>query len=168
MLESFIQKFGAIGTIQTFIHEFEKLSHNNFHKRNYPKTSHNLIMNEKWTMMVSSSIFNSLHNEEKRCFAIGLATQLLSCNDHLQLIVFLHCECYRTSCMNYRVATHYTYGATHCNSIATMLKPLIFNYYTIPLQFSHNSMLMLVIFIHRLKLDMWHYEIIWILFFLKY
>jgi hypothetical protein len=76
MLESFIQKFGTIGTyfsklwvipknnnwclinlsitIQTFVHEFEKLGHNNFHKRNYLKTCHILIMNEKWTMMVSS------------------------------------------------------------------------------------------------------------------
>ncbi len=80
------------------------------------------------------SIFHSLHDEKKWCFAIGLATQFLSCNDHLQLIVFLHYECYQISCMSCKVATHRTYSATHCNSIATMLKPLIFNYYASPLQ----------------------------------
>jgi hypothetical protein len=36
----------------------------------------------------------------KGCFAIGLATQFLSCNVHLQLIKFTHCECYRTSHMS--------------------------------------------------------------------
>jgi hypothetical protein len=69
--------------------------------------------------------------------------------------------------MSYRVATHRIYGATHCNSIATMLKPLIFNYYATPQHYNHNIMLMLVIFIHPLKLDMWHYEDFWIKFFLK-
>jgi hypothetical protein len=32
----------------------------------------------------------NIHYEKKGCFAIGLATQFLSYNDHLQLIVFLH------------------------------------------------------------------------------
>jgi hypothetical protein len=32
------------------------------------------------------------HNEEKRCFVIGLATQFLGCIKHLQLIFIYH-EC---------------------------------------------------------------------------
>ncbi len=44
--------------------------------------------------------FNIQSHLKKRCFAIGLATQFLSCNDHLQLIVFLHFECYWTSRMS--------------------------------------------------------------------
>jgi hypothetical protein len=44
--------------------------------------------------------FNIQSHLKKRCFAIGLTTQFLSCNDHLQLIVFLHFECYWTSCMS--------------------------------------------------------------------
>ncbi len=71
---------------------------------------------------------------KKRCFTIGITTQFLGYNDHLQFIVFLNYECYKTSCMSYRVATHRIYGATHCNSIATMLKPLIFNYNATPQQ----------------------------------
>jgi hypothetical protein len=31
------------------------------------------------------------------------------------------------------VATHYIYDATHCNSITTLSKQLIFNHYAIPL-----------------------------------
>jgi hypothetical protein len=68
------------------------------------------------------------------CFTIGLTTQFLSCNDHLQLTIFLRCECYQTNCMGCRIATHYIYGATHCDSITTMSKPHIFNYYATPLQ----------------------------------
>jgi len=32
------------------------------------------------------------------------------------------------------VATHHICGAIHCNSIATLLKQFIFNYYATPLQ----------------------------------
>ncbi len=38
------------------------------------------------------------HYEWKRCFATSLATQFLSCIKHLQLILFICCECYWTSC----------------------------------------------------------------------
>ncbi len=34
-----------------------------------------------------------IHYEKNGCFAIGLATQVLSCKGHLQLIVFIHREC---------------------------------------------------------------------------
>jgi hypothetical protein len=34
----------------------------------------------------------------KGCFATGLTSQFLNCIRHLQLIIFIHCECYRTSC----------------------------------------------------------------------
>ncbi len=68
---------------------------------------------------------------KKGCYATSLTTQFLSYNDHLQCTVFLHCECYSMSC---KVAIHHIYGATHCYSIATMPKPLIFNYYATPLQ----------------------------------
>ncbi len=68
---------------------------------------------------------NHNHYEKNECFAIGFTTQFLSCNDHFQSTIFLHCECYQTS---------YIYiNATHYNSIATLSKQLIFNYYVIPL-----------------------------------
>jgi hypothetical protein len=66
---------------------------------------------------------------KKRWFAIGLATQFLSCIRHLPLIVFIHYECYWTIA---RVATHRIYGATHYNLIATLLQ-LLFNYYATPI-----------------------------------
>jgi hypothetical protein len=37
------------------------------------------------------------HYEKKRCFVIGLATQFLSCIRHLQLIIFICCECVEES-----------------------------------------------------------------------
>jgi hypothetical protein len=113
--------------------------------------------------VIISSIFYSLHNEKKRSFAIGLAIQFLNCNDHLQFIVFLHCECHRTSCMSCRIAIHCIYDEFHYNTITTILKPLT----TMQLHYnySHNIMLTLIFFIHPLKLDMWHYEIFWINFF---
>jgi hypothetical protein len=33
------------------------------------------------------------HNKKKRCFTTSLATQFLGCIKHLQLIVFIGCEC---------------------------------------------------------------------------
>jgi len=63
---------------------------------------------------------------------------------------------------------HHIYSATHCNSIVTLSKQRILHYAN-PLQlYNHNVTLMLLIFIHRLKFDMWHYQDFWIYFFLKY
>jgi len=50
------------------------------------------------TIMLIFMITTSNHYEKKGCFAIGLVIQFLSCIRHLQLIVFIHCECYWTSC----------------------------------------------------------------------
>jgi hypothetical protein len=91
-----------------------------------------------WSFLFSPSSFQHtfitfLHYEKKGCFVISLATQFLSCNDHLQLTIFLHCECYWTS-MSCKVATHRIYNKTHYNSIAILSKPFIFNYYATPLQ----------------------------------
>jgi hypothetical protein len=33
------------------------------------------------------------HYEKRGCFPIGLATQFLSYIGHLQLTIFIHCEC---------------------------------------------------------------------------
>jgi len=60
--------------------------------------------------------------EKKGCFAIGL-----------QLSVFIGHEWQRTSCMSCTIATHFIYNATQCNSIATLSKQFIFNYYATPL-----------------------------------
>ncbi len=57
-------------------------------------------------------------NYEKRCFATDLATQFLSCNDHLQLTVFLHYEWYQTSFMSCK----------RCNSPYRWCISLKFNY----------------------------------------
>ncbi len=100
----------------------------------------------------------------KGCFEIGLAIQFLNCNDHLQLTISLHCECYWTSCMSYKVATHcismqliaIQLQLCQNHSFSTIME-LHYNY-------SHNVMLTLVIFIHPLKLNTWHYEGFWIFF----
>jgi len=39
----------------------------------------------------------NIHYEKKRCFAIGLAIQFLSCIKHLQLTIFIRCEYYQRS-----------------------------------------------------------------------
>ncbi len=87
--------------------------------------------------------------KQNGCFTTSLATQFLSCIEHLQLTLFIHCECYQTSCKSYkrcnspylytvsaikqvarvtRGATHHIYDATPYNSITTLLQQLIFNY----------------------------------------
>jgi hypothetical protein len=57
------------------------------------------------------------------------------------------------------VATHCTYGAIHCNYVETIHFQLLCNSTTT------IAMVTLVIFIHPLKLNMWHYEIFWLIFF---
>lgn len=47
------------------------------------------------------SFINLYLHYEKRCFVTSFVAQFLNCNDHLQLMAFLHYECYRISCMNY-------------------------------------------------------------------
>jgi hypothetical protein len=67
--------------------------------------------------------------------------------------------------MTYKVAIHRIYNATHCNSIATQSKQLIFNYYSTIIQlrynYTHDVMLASLIVIHVLKSNMWHYEDFW-------
>jgi len=41
---------------------------------------------------VINNLFDK-HYEKNGCFAIGLAIQFLNCKTHLQLIVFIRCEC---------------------------------------------------------------------------
>jgi hypothetical protein len=64
-------------------------------------------------------IRNRLHSLWKEgVFAIGLATQFLNCIRHLQLIVFICCECYSTSCKSYK----------NCNSPYIKCNSLQLNY----------------------------------------
>jgi hypothetical protein len=82
-----------------------------------------------------------MHYEKKGCFAIGPTIQFLSCNDHLQFIVCI---------VHFITIQLQLYGN---NSFSTSMK--LHNY-------NHDIMLTLLIFIHPLKFDMWHYEEFWI------
>ncbi len=94
---------------------------------------------------------DTLHYEKKGCFVIGLATQFLSYIGHLELTLFIRCECYGTSCKS-------------CNSLYIRCNSLQFccnNYFSTTMQLpydnNHNVMLM-SLFIHPSKLNMWHYK----------
>ncbi len=73
-----------------------------------------------------------IHYEKKRCFATIR---------HLQLIVFTRYECHQTSCKSCKNCNSSYYGATHYNSIITLLQQLLFNYYATPHDYNHNVML---------------------------
>jgi hypothetical protein len=74
---------------------------------------------------------------KKRCFTTELATQFLSCNDHLQLTIFLHPwvpsnklhELQKIQFIIYTISLY----AIHCNTIGTLLQQFLFNYYVTPL-----------------------------------
>jgi hypothetical protein len=63
-------------------------------------------------------VFCYRHYKKKRCFAIGLVIQFLSCIGHLQLTIFISCECSQTSCKSYK----------SCNSPYIRCNSLQFNY----------------------------------------
>jgi hypothetical protein len=50
--------------------------------------------NTCWTLKKHFPSFDyEYHYEKKGPFAIGLVTQILNYNDHLQLVIFIRCEC---------------------------------------------------------------------------
>ncbi len=65
-----------------------------------------------------------------------------------------------------RIVTHRIYYAIHYNSIATQLQLYWNNSFSTTMQFyynyGHNVMMMLLIFIHPLKCETWHYKKFWI------
>jgi hypothetical protein len=79
-----------------------------------------------------------IHYEKKRCFATSLTTQFLSYRGHLQLIV------YTMKLITIQLQFYQN------NSFSTTMQ-LRYNC-------THDVMLTLLIVIHLLKFDMWHYE----------
>jgi len=67
----------------------------------------------------------------------SLAIQFWSCNIHLQLTIFLCCDCCQTSCMNCK-NTHHIYDAIHCNSITTQLQLYWNNLFSTIMQLNYN------------------------------
>jgi len=77
----------------------------------------------------------------------------------LQLIVFLHCDCYqkvawlaKLQLVVYMVQFIVTQLQLCWNHSFSTIMQLHYNY-------NHNVMLTLIIFIHPLKFDTWHYKI---------
>ncbi len=67
-------------------------------------------------------------------------------------------------CFAIGFVTHHIYNAIHCNSIVIMLKSLIFNYYTIPLQLQPQRHVDVINFHPSIKT--WHMALwrFWIIF----
>jgi hypothetical protein len=82
-------------------------------------------------------IFCYEHYEKKRCFAIGLVIQFLSSIRHLQLIIFISCECSWTSYKSYKSCTS---PYIWCNSLQ-----LNYNFVTILFQLLCNSPMTIII-----------------------
>jgi hypothetical protein len=97
-----------------------------------PKIFFGKVTNERTNAWVFfEKIMFDFHKqyEKKVCFATSLVTQFLSCIDHLQLTVFIHCEWYRTS---YKSCKSCNSLYIQCNSlqlITTLLQQFLFNYY---------------------------------------
>jgi hypothetical protein len=91
---------------------------------------------------------------EKRVFAIGLAMQFWNCIKHFQLVVFICCGCYQTSCKSHN-------SLYMVQLITIQLQLYRNNFFSITMQltydYNHNVMLM-SIFIHPSKFNTWHYE----------
>ncbi len=89
--------------------------------------------------LMQFKIRNRLHSLWKEgVFAIGLATQFLSCITHLQLTVFICCECYLTSCKSCK----------NCNSPYIQCNSLQLNYNFVtrtPFQLLCNSPMITII-----------------------
>jgi hypothetical protein len=99
--------------------------------------------------------------KKNECFAIDPSIQILNYNDHLQLTIFLFYECYRISCKgcNSLCIRCNLYSATHCNSIATQLQICRKSFsitMSLHYNYSHNIMLLLLIFIHDPFIKFWH------------
>ncbi len=71
----------------------------------------------------------------------------------LQLTMFIHCECYRTSCKSCK---SYNLPYIWCNSITTLSQKL-FSIMQFPYDYNYNVMLMWFLSIHQ-KFNTWHYE----------
>jgi hypothetical protein len=74
-------------------------------------------------------------NTMRKRGVIGFATQVLSCIGHMQLTIFIHCECYRISyksCKNCNLP-YIQCNSLQLNSITTLLQQFFFNYYATPL-----------------------------------
>ncbi len=90
------------------------------------------------TILLIFMIATSNHYEKKGCFATSLATQFLSCSGHLQLIVFICCECHQT---NYNCCKSCNSSYIQCNSFSTTMQP--------PNDYNHNVMLTSFLSIHE-------------------
>jgi hypothetical protein len=92
---------------------------------------------------------------QKMCFVSNLASQFLSCSDHLQFIVFLHCDCYQKVA---RLAKLQPIVYT-VQIIATQLQLCQNHSFSTTMQlhynYNHNVILTLVIFIHP-SIKIWH------------
>jgi hypothetical protein len=111
------------------------------------------------------TIYVFLFTIKKECFAIGLPTQFLNYNDHFQLYLFLHYKWYRTSHLSCKNCNS---SYIWCNSMQLITIPLQLcqnNSFSTIMQvhynYCHNIILTLLIFIHSLKFDMWHYGDFW-------
>jgi hypothetical protein len=87
------------------------------------------------------------HYEKKGCFATRLETQILSCIEHLQLTVFICCECYWTSCKSYKSYKSFNLLYIRCNSLQLNYNFVI----TTPFQLLHNSPMITII------MSCWHH-----------
>ncbi len=96
----------------------------------------------------------SNHYEKNGCFATGLVTQFLNCIGHLQLIVFICCECYRKS---YKTCKNCNSPYIRCNSLQLYRNNSFSTTMQLPYANIHNVMLM-SFFIHPSKFNTWHYE----------
>jgi len=103
-------------------------------------------------------MFSSLW--KKKCFAIGLTTQFLSCKDTYNslylYIVNANRQVAKLQLTIYMVQL-----------IAIKSKQFIFNYYATSLYYTHHVILTSLIVIHTLKSNTWHYEDIWTIFLYK-
>jgi hypothetical protein len=101
---------------------------------------------------------------KKNCFAIGFAIQFLSCIRQLQLTIFIHCECYRTS---YNSCKSCNSSYIQCNSLQLCHNNSFSTTMQFPYDYNHNVMLT-SFFIHQSKFNTWHYEDFSWLFLKKY
>ncbi len=94
--------------------------------------------------LMQFKIKNRLHSLWKKgCFAIGPAIQFVSCIRHLQLTVFICCECYPTSCKSCKNCNS---PYIRCNSLQ-----LNYNFVTTLFQLLCNSPMITII------MSCWHH-----------
>jgi hypothetical protein len=78
----------------------------------------------------------------------------LSCIEYLQLIKFIHCECYWTRCKSCKNCNS---PYIHCNSLQLSHNNSFSTTMQFPHDYNHNVMLR-SFFIHPSKFNIWHYE----------